>query len=77
MPDLFETQNFNVVQIEGKFRTDLGEMTGQELYAFIGTKAGLDHANQLEAELAQKETITVPYKSAFGSDSIYEIQRKP
>ncbi len=71
----FEEQTFHVVKIEGPVRNDLGEMTGQELYGYLGTRLGEDRAAALVSELEQKGSAKVSYKESFGLEASFEIQR--
>lgn len=77
IPDIeIEERLFGVVQIENGVSSDLGVMNGLELAACIAIRIGDEsEAARTLAELAQKESIRIEYKGAFGKAATVEIHR--
>lgn len=72
-----ELQNFYVVQTEGSFRNELGEMTETQVYAHVRTRLGNDMAaaETVLSELEEKGTATVRFIGSLGVETTMEIRR--
>jgi hypothetical protein len=70
----FEERRFRVAKTEGEIQEDLEEMTGQEVYALIGSRLGEQKAEAMQLTLEEKGSASIPYKSSFGQDSRFDIQ---
>ena len=70
----FEEETFRVVKVDGAFRNDLGEMSGQELYGYIGTQLGEDKAADLVSVLEKQDSASVSGEG-YIRNVTFEIQR--
>ena len=73
---LKEQRNFYVVQTQGSFRNEIGEMTETKVYAHVRTRLGNDMsaAEAVLSELEEKSTATVRFSSSLGVETTLEIR---
>jgi hypothetical protein len=72
-----DERNFYVVQTQGSFRNEIGEMTETALYGHLGTRLGND-LNAVEVvlrELHEKGAAKVRFTASLGSETTIEIRR--
>lgn len=71
-----EEQKFWVVQTQGPYRNEIGEMTQTVLYGHVGTRLGsVGAAEAVLRELEEKGTATVRFTNSLGPETIMEIRR--
>ena len=72
-----EEQNFYVVQTQGLFRNEIGEMSEMALYAHVRTRLGngMDIAEAVLTELENKGTATVRFNDSLGVATHIDIRR--
>jgi hypothetical protein len=72
-----EEQNFYVVQTQGSFRNEIGEMTEMALYAHVRTRLGNDMATAeaVLGELEEKGAATIRFIDSLGVATTLEIRQ--
>lgn len=66
--------NVYVVLTQGSFRNEIGEMSSEALYGYVGTKRDLGTAEAVRRELEEKGLTTVPFPDPLGLTTM-EIRR--
>jgi len=68
------TANFYVIQTQGSFRNEIGEMTETELYGHLGTRLGSEAAAAaVIRELEEKGVATARFTDSTGLENTIEI----
>jgi len=68
------TANFYVIQTQGSFRNEIGEMIETELYGHLGTRLGSEPAAAgVIRELAEKGVATTGFIDSTGLENTIEI----
>jgi hypothetical protein len=71
-----EERNFYVVQTQGPYRNEIGEMTETVLYGHVGTRLGsVTAAEAVLRELEEKGTATIRFTNSLGPETTMEIRR--
>jgi len=72
-----DERSFYVVQTQGSFPNEIGEMTETALYGHLGTRLGndLDAAEAVLRELEEKGEAIVRVPNSLGPETIVEILR--
>jgi hypothetical protein len=70
-------QKFYVVQTQGSFRNEIGEMTETALYGHLGTRLGSDlgAVESVLRELQDKGRAKVRFTPSLGPETAIEIRR--
>jgi hypothetical protein len=69
-------RNFYVVQTQGSFRNEIGEMTEAELYGHVGTRLRSEAAAAaVLCELQEKGVAVVRFADSMGLENAMEIRQ--
>jgi len=68
------TANFYVIQTQGSFRNEIGEMTETEVYGYVGTRLGSEAAAAaMIRELEEKGVAKAGFTNSTGLENTIEI----